>query len=102
MDQCENPGSQQQEARADMSMGPEQKKLMDRLFADPERELVNFQISAGKAPVDAETLCAEINSAMDQVERRRAAGDMGDGPVKSGRPRVNLRQLLSEMNQTPK
>lgn len=75
-------------------MGPEQQRLMDRMFSDPTRKLVNFKISAGDTPESAEKLCAEINGAMDQVERRRAAGDMGDGPIMTGKPRINLRELL--------
>ena len=54
-------------------MGPEQKRLMDRLFNDPTRKLRNFHITPGDKPATSEEICAEVNKAMDEVERRRAA-----------------------------
>jgi hypothetical protein len=75
-------------------MGPEQERLMDRLFNDPTRELLNFHVWSGDKAATSEQICAEVNKAMDQSERRRASGDFGDGPVKTGKPRVNLRQLV--------
>jgi hypothetical protein len=75
-------------------MGPEQTRLMSRLFDDPKRKLRNFHITPGDKASSAEEICAEVNKAMDQVECRRAAGDLGDEPPKSGRPRVDLRALL--------
>lgn len=50
-------------------MGPEQTRLMDRLFNDPTRKLVNFNIFPGDKPATAEQICAEVNKAMDQMER---------------------------------
>lgn len=76
-------------------MGPEQERLMDRLFNDPTRKLRNFHITPGDKPSTAEEICAAVNKAMDQSERRKAAGDFGDGPVRTGKPRINLRELLA-------
>jgi hypothetical protein len=67
---------------------------MDRLFNDPTRKLLNFHIAPGDKPVTAEQICGEVNKAMDEVERRKAAGDFGDGAVKTGRPQVNVRDLV--------
>lgn len=53
-------------------MGPEQEKLMSRLFDDPNRKLVNFNIFRGDKPASAEQLCAEVNKAMDEVARIEA------------------------------
>ena len=55
-------------------MGPEEKKLMDILFGDPKRKLVNFHIFPGQKvmrgeAVTREELCAEINKALSAVER---------------------------------
>lgn len=75
-------------------MGPEQQRLMDRLFNDPTRKLRNFHVTPGDGCFTAEQICAGVNTAMDQVERRRAAGDLGDGPVSTGKPRIDLRKLL--------
>lgn len=77
-------------------MGPEQQRLMDRLFNDPTRKLVNFKMSRGDILATKEQICAEVNKAMDQVERRRAAGDLGDGPARTEKPSVNILQLVSE------
>lgn len=55
-------------------IGPEQARLLDRLFNDPTRKTRNFHVTPGDGTFTAEELCAQINSAMDQVERRRAAG----------------------------
>lgn len=52
--------------------GSEQTRLMDRLFNDPTRKLLNFSITPGEQRCTAEELCAEINSAMDQVDSGRA------------------------------
>ena len=46
---------------------------MDRLFNDPTRKLLNFNITPGDKPATAEQICGEVNRAMDEVERRRAA-----------------------------
>lgn len=78
-------------------MGPEQKRLMDRLFNDPTRKLRNFSITPGDKPCTAEQLCAEINKAMDEVERRIASGDLGDNPPLSGRPKIDVRDLVAKL-----
>ena len=53
-------------------MGPEQKRLMDRLFNDPTRRLRNFHITPGDKPATAEEICAEVNKGIDEVERMQA------------------------------
>lgn len=61
-----------------MTEGPEQKRLMDRLFGDPARRCLNFNIFPGERAHEcsAEELCAEINKALDQVE----SGEAVPGP----------------------
>jgi len=78
-------------------MGPEQKRLEDRLFNDPDRKLRNFHITPGDKPATAEEICANVNAAMDEIERRRAAGDLGDDPPSSGRPQVVLSILIGDL-----
>jgi hypothetical protein len=78
-------------------MGPEQQRLMDRLFGDPTRRARNFKITPGDQPCTKEELCAEINKAMDEVERRRAAGDRGDGPVRTKKPPRNVADIVREL-----
>ncbi len=75
-------------------MGPEQQRLMDRLFNDPTRTTRNFHLTPGDKPATAEQICGEVNKAMDEIERRRADGTLSDDPPMSGRPRVNLRELV--------
>ena len=54
-------------------MGPEQQRLMDRLFNDPAGKSVrNFKITPGDKSCTKEELCAAINKALDEVERSRA------------------------------
>jgi hypothetical protein len=79
-------------------MGPQQQRLMDRLFGDPTRSVRNFKLTPGDKPATAEELCAEINKAMDEVERRRAAGEPDDGPVRTGKEPVNVRDLVAEIS----
>lgn len=50
-------------------MGPEQKRLMDRLFNDPKRKLINFNIFPGDKPATAEQICEQVNLAMDALEK---------------------------------
>lgn len=71
---------------------------------------------SGDKPATAEELCAEINKALDEGERQRAAAPrMFDGkpydgscgrpltqadvtrPVLSGRPKVNVRELVKKL-----
>jgi hypothetical protein len=78
-------------------MGPEQQRLMDRLFNDPTRKLRNFKITPGDGAFTKEELCAEINKAMDEVARRRAAGDKGDGPVRTKKAPVDVRELVKNL-----
>jgi hypothetical protein len=53
-------------------MGPEQTRLMDRLFNDPTYKLRNFHVTRGEKPCTAEEICGEINKALDEVESGRA------------------------------
>ncbi|WP_036048665.1 hypothetical protein [Bradyrhizobium sp. Tv2a-2] len=76
-------------------MGPEQKRLQDRLFGDPNRKLVNFKITRGDKPATAEEICAEINKAMDEIESGRAT----EGPVMSERPKVDVRKLVADLER---
>ena len=41
----------------------EKERLLDRLFNDPNRRLLNFHVTRGDAPCTEEELCAEINRA---------------------------------------
>ena len=50
-------------------MGPEQERLMQRLFGDPNRRILNFHISLGTRPATAEEICGEVNKALDEIER---------------------------------
>ena len=75
------------------TMGPEQQRLMDRLFGDPDRSVRNFKLTLGDKPSTAEEICAEVNKAMDEVERRRQAGEPDDGPARSSKEPVNVREL---------
>lgn len=76
-------------------MGPEQTRLMDRLFGDPTRKLLNFNIFPGDKPSTPEEICREVNKAMDEVARRRAAGETGDGPARTQKPTVDLREWVA-------
>lgn len=67
---------------------------MKRLFDDPSRTLRNFKITPGDKPSTAEELCGEVNKAMDEIERRLAAGTLTDEPPLTGKPRVDLRTLV--------
>lgn len=58
-------------------MGPEQEKLMARLFDDPNRRTRNFHISPGTRRATAEEICGQINSALDQIAR----GEGSTGPA---------------------
>lgn len=49
-------------------IGPEQQRLTDRLFNDPNRRTLNFHIFPGDFPGSAEELCCEINSSFDRIE----------------------------------
>ena len=53
-------------------MGPEQERLAKRLFEDPSRKTLNFGITPGAKPATAEELCAEVNKALDEMERFNA------------------------------
>jgi hypothetical protein len=93
-------------------MGPEQQRLMDRLFNDPTRKLLNFKITPGDKPSTKEELCAEINKALDERERRyhrMADGTIYDnscgrpltqadlGPVRTKKPPVDVREMVKNL-----
>lgn len=48
----------------------EKDKLLNRLFGDPEKKALNFNIFPGENihKYTTEEVCAEINKAMDQLE----------------------------------
>lgn len=80
-----------------MTEGPEQKRLMDRLFGDPTRRCLNFNIFPGERAHEctAEELCAEINKALDQVE----SGEAAPGPpASSGVEPRDVREWLKELD----
>lgn len=72
-------------------MGPEQTRLMDRLLNDPTRKLLNFKFSPGDKSSKPEEVCTELNKALDEVENGLAPS----GPAVSGKPRVNVRELVA-------
>lgn len=75
-------------------MGPEQQRLVDRLFNDPSRRVLNFNIFPGERAHEctAEKLCAEINSALDQVESGTAVPSQC--PADSEIETVDVREWL--------
>jgi hypothetical protein len=75
-------------------MGPEQKRLMKRLFGDPNRRLRNFHISRGERECTVEELCAEINRAFDQVEDGTAT--FGPPATSAIEPR-DVRDIIKEL-----
>ena len=74
-------------------MGPEQKRLMDRLFNDPTRKTLNFNITPGERRVSAEELCAELNKAFDEIESGRAEEVL---TVDSGRIPMSVSEWLKQ------
>ena len=78
-------------------MGPEQKRLIDRLCNDPHRRLVNFNIFPGERQCTAEELCAELNSAFDQVDS--GASVPSAHPVESGIEPVDVREWLKTVTE---
>jgi hypothetical protein len=77
-------------------IGPEQQRLMDRLFNDPSRRLMNFNVFPGEERVTAEELCAELNSAFDQVDKQREV-DKQRGPVRSNRPAIDVAEMVAAL-----
>lgn len=51
-------------------MGPEQERLMKRLFENPDRKLINLKLFRGDKPATAEQICAELNKMLDVSEQR--------------------------------
>ena len=51
----------------------ERERLAQRLFGDPDRQTINFQVFRGDGQCSTEDLCGAINRAMDQRERGEAA-----------------------------
>jgi hypothetical protein len=75
-------------------IGPEQQRLTDRLFNDPNRRTLNFNIFPGERRVTAEELCREVNSAMDQIERGEAE-EVSYGPPITGLPSMPVDEWLA-------
>lgn len=51
----------------DKVMGPEQSRLLERLFSDPTLKLRNFKFTVGDGSPTPEMLCREINKALDEI-----------------------------------
>lgn len=64
-------------------MMTEKEKLIDRLFNDPKRKLLNFHITRGPEPCTAEELCAAINHALDHAQIFEGSVDFDDDCPKS-------------------
>ncbi len=77
-------------------MGPEQTRLLDRLFGDPKRKTLNFNIFPGERAHEctAEELCAEINKALDQVDSGESQPT--SEPVVSGVEPRDVRQWMRD------
>lgn len=75
-------------------IGPEQQRLLDRLFNDPERRTLNFKFTPGEHPTSAEAICQQINYALDQIESGQAEEV---DPVRSERPSVDVRVLIERL-----
>lgn len=73
----------------------EQERLIDRLFNNPQRKLLNFSIFRGEKPCTAEELCAAINSALDQVEN----GTGVEGFPETGLKRKTVDEIVAELKQ---
>jgi hypothetical protein len=69
----------------------ELERLVDRLCNDPKRKLLNFHVTRGEAVCTVEELCAELNSALDQVE----SGQATRGAPKSGLAPMTVDEFLS-------
>ena len=78
-------------------VGPEQTKLIERLFGDPNRRLHNLSIFAGERRCTAEELCAEINKAMDAVANGTAVASKH--PVESDVPQTDVRDFVRTLGQ---
>jgi hypothetical protein len=80
-------------------MGPEQTRLIDRLCNDPERRLLHFNIFPGERAhlCTSEELCAEINSALDQVENGTAVGS--SHPVELGVEPIDVREFVRNLSK---
>lgn len=80
-------------------MGPEQQRLMDRLFGDPDRKVRNFNIYPGERKCTPEELCAEVNKALDAIE----AGDFEEvvyGPADSDVEPIDVREFVKGLSGT--
>jgi hypothetical protein len=77
------------------NMGPEQKRLTERLFGDPNRQTRNFNIFPGERRCTPEELCREINSALDQIENGTA--EMVDYPARSDVEPIDVRELVGKL-----
>jgi hypothetical protein len=80
-----------------MAEGPELRRLLDRLFNDPRREHIGFNITRGREACDAETLCREINEAMDRQES--GVVKPGSAPKCKHAP-MDVREWLKRLEST--
>jgi hypothetical protein len=77
--------------------GPEFRRLSERLFGDPKRKLLNFNVWWGPDAhkLSVEERCAEVNKMFDAVDAGHSRKlDFGD----SKRPRRNIREYLKAIN----
>ncbi|HZS57580.1 MAG TPA: hypothetical protein VFA65_24480 [Bryobacteraceae bacterium] len=81
-------------------MGPEQTRLIDRLCNDPERKLLNFNIFPGDRRCTPEELCAEVNKALDQIERGNYEEVRYDFPEKSGVEPIDVREFVRNLPES--
>lgn len=79
-----------------IEMGPEERRLIDRLCNDQSHKLVNFNIFPGDRShkCTTEELCAEINKAFDQVESGAVQGS--PHPAERDVPQIDVREWLLE------
>jgi hypothetical protein len=78
-------------------IGPEQKRLTERLFGDPNRQTRNFNIFPGERRCTPEELCREINSALDQIENGTA--EMVEYPPDSEVEPIDVLEFVAKMDQ---
>jgi chromosome condensin MukBEF MukE localization factor len=74
---------------------PSSDELKDLLFSSPDRKLLNIQLTRGTGKViDPDALRAEICS----IIRQRESGMLQpSGPARSGRPQINVREMLERL-----
>jgi hypothetical protein len=67
-------------------------RLIDRLFSDSNRKLVNFSVFRGDGVASAEDIAREINRALDQHESGKA---IASATYEDNRTTVNVRDFVA-------